>query len=113
LPEDKIKIEGIKSKKEFREILDKGQKISSNFFLTYIKKTEETNSLKAGFIITKKIGNAVTRNRIRRKIKEALRVTEFESDTGISMIFIIRKAVIEKDYLNIREELDKVLRKIK
>ncbi len=113
MPEDKIKIEGIKSKREFREILDIGQKIGSNYFLTYIKKTEDENYLRVGFIVTKKIGNAVVRNRVKRKIKEALRNIEFDFYKGISAIFIARKAVIEADYLNIIEELKKVFRKIK
>lgn len=113
MPEDEIKIEGIKSKREFREILDTGQKISSNFFLTYIKRTEERNCLRIGFIITKKIGNAVTRNKVKRKIKEALRNIEFDLSAGISVVFIARKAIIEADYLIIVEVLNKVLRKAK
>ena len=112
LPEDKIKIEGIKSKKEFREILDSGQKINTRFFLTYIKKTEERNCFKIGFIITKKIGNAVVRNKIKRRVKEALRDIGFSYDTGISIVFIARKAIVGADYLNIIEALGKLLKNI-
>lgn len=113
MPEDEIKIEGIKSKRMFRETLDAGQKISSNYFLTYIKKTEEENCIRIGFIVTKKIGNAVVRNKVKRRIKEALRNIEYDTDIGIAMVFIARKAVIEADYLNITEVLKKVLGKIK
>ena len=112
MPEEKIKIEGIKSKKEFREILNKGQKISSKFFLTYVKKTPETDSLKLGFIITKKIGNAVLRNKIKRRIREALRTVGSNAGPGASFVFIARKAAAEASYLNIIEVLNKVLKKV-
>jgi ribonuclease P protein component len=113
LPEDEIKIEGIKGKRMFKETLDTGQKISSNYFLTYIKKTEEKNCIRVGFIVTKKIGNAIVRNKIKRRIREALRNIKHDTDRGIAMVFIARKAVIEAGYLNITEVLKKVLGKIK
>jgi len=111
LPEVKIKIEGIKSKSEFKEVLDKGKKISSDYFFTYFKKRNEDVHYRVGFIITRKIGNAVSRNKIKRRIKEALRNTEADFSEGISMIFIARKAIQGKSYIEITNELSKVLNK--
>jgi len=110
--EEKIKIEGIKSKREFKEVLDEGKKISSNYFFVFMMKKKESNYFKVGFIITKKIGNAVLRNKIKRRIKEALRNIELNFNEGISIIFIVKKVILEKSYIEITQELIKVLRKV-
>ena len=67
-----IKLESLKKNDHFRLAL-KEKKIHSDFFSIFAAKnfieSKNKNSLKISFIMKKKIGNAVKRNKIRRKLK--------------------------------------------
>ena len=70
-----IKFKSLKENKEFLKILSK-QKLNTEYFTLYfdknnlIKKT--SNHLNISFVVKKKIGNAVIRNKIKRKLKFAV-----------------------------------------
>ncbi len=52
---------------------------------------EIENILRVGFTVTKKIGNAVLRNRIKRRLREALRMAEIPTTvSGFDAVFIAR-----------------------
>lgn len=107
----KIKIEGIESKKDFKEILKRGSKKNNSFFTVYLRKNLGEETLRVGFIITKKIGNSVERNKIKRIIKESLRSIDIKLACGLSMIFIIRKHEGKLNFWEVREELINLLNK--
>ena len=67
-----VKLISLKKSDQFKTIL-KGNRIHTNFFSVFfnknIKKSKNNNVLNISFVIKKKIGNAVKRNKIRRKLK--------------------------------------------
>ena len=66
-----VKLESLKKSEHFRLGL-KGKKTHTSFFSIYASKNFlkiKNNSLIISFVIKKKIGNAVKRNKIRRKLK--------------------------------------------
>lgn len=65
------KLETLKSKQAFLRVKAKGQKYYQKNFI--IQALYHENSTRWGFIITKKMGSAVTRNFIRRRLKEIIR----------------------------------------
>lgn len=78
--------------REFRRVLDSGKK----FILPEVVVFSEENKLKSsrmGLIVTKKIGNAVVRNRIKRRLREVFRQAEHHSDEtklDLDLVFIAR-----------------------
>ena len=69
-----IKICSLSSDTEFKKIL-KQKKIHTDLFIIYFGKTfsnPHKNEINMSFIIKKKIGNAVKRNKIKRKLKSAV-----------------------------------------
>ena len=65
-----------------------------------------------GFTVTKKIGNAVVRNRTRRRLKEAARLELAERPVaGVDLVLIGREGTRGRDFLQLRDDLARALRK--
>lgn len=57
---------------DFKRVFEQGAKISSKYLVIYARPNGLTYS-RLGLSISKKIGNAVVRNRLKRRLREALR----------------------------------------
>ena len=69
-----IKLSSLNSDNEFKKLL-RLKKIYTNYFILYFGKiytNEVNNYLKVSVVTKKKIGNAVKRNKIKRKLKSAI-----------------------------------------
>lgn len=67
--------------------------------LSYAPNTVAHN--RYGFITSKRIGNAVTRNRIRRQLRECVRLLHPQLATGYDLVWIARDGIVEKPYQDI------------
>lgn len=74
---------------EFRRAYAKGKNYVSPVLVTYILKNR-CRTLRVGITTSKKIGNAVQRNRARRVIREAFRDIPFQIRPGFDVVFVAR-----------------------
>jgi ribonuclease P protein component len=63
-----------------------------------------------GFIVVKRIGTAVTRNYVRRLLREAIRQHHPKIDSGFDMVFIARNPITTADYAAVVEAVDTLLK---
>lgn len=75
---------------EFRRLYGKAKTMVHPLFVTYYIKNRYKNN-RIGITATKKIGNAVARNRARRILKESYRLLEQQFPIGYDFIFVARK----------------------
>ena len=67
-----------------------------------------------GFTVTKKLGNAVARNRIRRRLKSAARALAPEfADPTCDYVVVARKPALDCDYLIICNDMKAAFKKLK
>ena len=112
-----IKLKNLKSDFQFKRLLGQ-KKIHTNYFSIYFGKNltkENNNKLNISFIMKKKVGGSVVRNKIKRRLRSAIQ-KKLKNNKLIDInysyiIFGKAKAFIEK-YSIISDELDKTFFKI-
>jgi ribonuclease P protein component len=65
-----------------------------------------------GITITKRVGNAVQRNRMRRRFKEALRLTHLAPRAGRDYVIIAKAEALTADFQALQSDLSNAIRKI-
>lgn len=104
----------LKTRKEFLAIRSGKRHVTQNFNMQVklINASQPAQGLRIGYTVTKKVGNAVVRNRIRRRLKHAfaqavaLRVEKIK-DINADLILVAKKPVITTSFENLVIELTK------
>lgn len=105
-----LKRETLRNKKEFSIIYNKGKSIGDRYVVIIYKKNNLGYN-RIAVIASKKIGNAVVRNRARRLIKESLRKIGDFPFKGWDLIFIARKNIIEVKCYCVEKSITKAISK--
>ena len=102
----------IKKNFEFKRVLSRGKAVSGKNIAIYFF-PNKLNQVRFGFAIGKKAGKAVERNRIKRIIKEAVRLTPLKLDRGMDMIFVWKNKISAQvvDFFEIKKEIEYLYKK--
>jgi ribonuclease P protein component len=78
---------------DFKAVFDQGKSFANRNLVLYIKVRSQDDPLRLGLSVSKKLGNAVVRNRIRRLLREAFRsiIKEYEINLAGSDYVIIAR----------------------
>ena len=98
----------LKDRRDFRRIYQRGKSKAYPYFVMYYFPTREDN-FRVGFSISKKIGNAVTRNRIKRQFREACQYLMIQFNSKYDYIFVVRSSAIYAGYWQILHQMEKAL----
>ena len=75
--------------------------------------SEQISSARFGFTVTKKIGNAITRNRIRRRLREAVRaVAPAYARADCDYVLIARRGALTQQFAQLTEDVTTAFRRI-
>ena len=96
---------------EFNNMRNKSTKVENKDFYLIFKENLFDNS-RIGLTVSKRIGNAVVRNRIKRIIRDYYRHNRILVSKNIDIIIIAKKYVAGKTNKEIFESLNKVFYKI-
>ena len=100
----------VKRNIEFNNIIKTGKKFYSDIFYVYIVNNSYSYN-RFGISVSKKIGNAVIRNKYKRRIKDIIDKYEFKYN-GLDIVFISRPKLKECNYNYIKENIFKLLNMI-
>lgn len=112
----KIKILSLSRNVDFKNLLG-GKKFPNKYLTIFYKKLKKKSfrCLNIGLVVKKKLGGAVVRNKIKRRLRGIVREGLKTNDIQIeySYLFIAKKNVFEDKYNVIKEKVLKDLKKIK
>jgi len=116
-----IKFRSLNQNKEFLKLLKK-KRINSKYFTVYFDKNsknfknEFNKYLNISFVMKKKIGNAVVRNKIKRKLKYAVQKISREKriiDLNYTYIIFGKNNVYKDKFVLVLNEVNEMFKKIK
>ncbi|MDQ0297628.1 ribonuclease P protein component [Salibacterium salarium] len=99
----------IKKNHEFSRVFEKGKSSANRQFVIYVLNKPEQSHFRAGLTVSKKMGNAVTRNRIKRLLREVIREMSDQLQEGKDYIVIARKPVTQMNYEEIKKSMKHVM----
>ena len=94
----------IKRRADFLHVQAVGQRASSAHFVLLVAARPELGCARLGIVVTKKIGNAVHRNRIKRLCRECFRLWPDFVPDGIDLVVIARSGAAELGLEEVRVE---------
>jgi ribonuclease P protein component len=94
---------------DFQRVRQKG-KSWANRLVVLCALPNDLEHSRFGFAVSKRIGKAVVRNRVRRRMREAVRLRRPSIADGWDMIFIARSAVADATHAEISRGIEDLLR---
>ncbi|NRG16101.1 ribonuclease P protein component [Rhizobiales bacterium] len=104
----------LKKRSEFLAVAKGGRLARRAFVLQAIERDAAQNRqagrARVGFTVTKKVGNAVVRNRVKRRLRAAIREVAHCARPGIDYVLIGRQGALEADFKVMVDELAAALK---
>ena len=101
----------IKSSREFTKTIKRGKSVADKYLIIYIF-PNNIKINKIGISIGKKVGNSVTRNHVKRLIRESYRLIEGNIKIGFNIVFIPRESSAKVSFCDIKTSTVKLFKKL-
>ena len=101
----------LKSPRVFRQAYQKGKSVVNPYLVLYYRKNMR-KQYRIGISVSKKVGKAVARNRIKRKLREICRLNENVFPAGYDLIFVARAKTKDASYQKLEKNLLSLVQKI-
>ncbi|WP_313468026.1 ribonuclease P protein component [Carnobacterium sp.] len=100
----------VKKESEFQKVFHHGKSTANRQFVLYVLNKKEQPHFRVGLSVGKKIGNAVTRNAVKRKIRQSLTELKPHLKTEADFIVIARKPAATMSVKETKKSLIHVLK---
>lgn len=104
------RIETIKDRRIFNNIIKNGKFIKNQYFVIYYMKSESENN-KYGIAVSNKLGKAVVRNKLKRQTRAIIDDNKNLFKNAFNYIIMIRKTCTEAEYSTMNEAFKSLLEK--
>ncbi len=105
------KFVSLKKNSDFKSVYSKGVSVANRYLVLY-KLPSKGLERRFGFSISKKVGKAVCRNRLRRILKEICRLNLARFSERCDYVFIVRQAAADQNYHQMEKQVWHVLGKL-
>ena len=111
-----IKLLSLSKNEDFKAIL-KGRKLSNKYLNIFFKSLSDKSNknLNISIVAKKKLGNAVIRNKIKRRLRNIMNEAYKKIDINLnySYLLVAKKMIFDDKYINVKKNLLTDFKKIK
>ena len=95
----------------FRRLYRKGSSAANGYLVLYCHKNGSRQN-RIGLTVSAKLGHAVVRNRVRRRIREIFRLSQGKMKQGYDCIVVARTRAAHADYWELKRAFEKTCKKL-
>lgn len=99
----------IKKSQDYSEIISNGKKLKNKYFSLYYKESKNTLF---GITVPKKVGKAVIRNKLKRRVKNIISKNEKYVQPNYNYVIIIKEPSQELNYEELTNKLLELIKKV-
>ncbi len=102
----------LRTRSEYQAVSRGTRVVRPGFVLLAAQRSEEDAPARFGFTVSRRVGNAVMRNRVRRRLKELVRTMTAVPATGTDYVLIGRSAAADRKFAVMADDLAAALARI-
>ena len=87
----------LKKNSDFRRLYTKGKSSATQYLVVYCRKNRQDHN-RTGYTVSTKLGHAVVRNRVRRRLREIVRLNAPSVKPGYDLVLVARSRAVEAEY---------------
>lgn len=100
----------IRRRAEFERVFGSGRRVQGRY-LTVIGLSNGSAATRLGIVASRRLGDAVRRNRAKRRVRELFRRTPFDGN-GVDLIVIPRRELVDAPYSTLETDFQTAIRRV-
>jgi ribonuclease P protein component len=102
----------LRSQHVFQYVYEQGKRVSSALIRIHYLNSGEAQPPKLGISVTRSVKNAVDRNKIKRRLKEIIRLHQGEFKTGSAMVIVAKQGTEIMDYQKLESMILELMQRL-
>jgi len=98
----------VRKRSQFQAIQGKGKKLHTDNFLVLVLPQKVPSAPRLGITVSKKVGGAVQRNRVKRLVREAFRRKKTLFPRGLDVVFVAKRTAVGAEFDQVVREIEKL-----
>lgn len=97
----------LRASRDFRRVSREGRRASSQSFVVLVaQRAGATGSARVGLTVSRQVGGAVVRNRVKRRLREWFRTSRLRRSGPVDVVVIARRPAVVLETAELRAELE-------
>ena len=101
----------LKKNSDFRRLYTKGKSAATPYLVVYCRKNRLDRN-RTGYTVSTKLGHAVVRNRVRRRLREIVRLHAHAVKPGYDLVLVARSRAVDAEYQKLEQAYLTACRKL-
>lgn len=101
----------LRKNRDFQNVFRRGTSVANRQLVLYVHRNPNIAHFRVGISVSKKIGHAVIRNRLKRRLKEIIREKQEHISEGIDLVMIVRAPAVDLSYDDLKKSVIHVLKR--
>lgn len=90
---------------DFEQVYKQGKRHFSAHMTVFYRARQEGGSTRVGFTVGRLLGGAVVRNRMKRRLREAVRLQGLKLDAAVDVVINPKKTLLKAEFDELRKEI--------